>query len=251
MKVLTSPQQVKNLRSTTGLQTIGFVPTMGALHSGHLSLIEQSKKENDITVVSVYLNETQFNDPKDLTNYPSNLAEDLEQLKELDVDWVFTPSYKDIYADDYRFRVLENQKSLELCGQDRPGHFDGVLTVVLKLFNIVTPNSAYFGEKDYQQLTLIQDMAKSFFLDVEVKACPTVRDEYGLALSSRNQKLSDDGLAKARFFANELKKEKNLEALKTKLTNSGIDVDYLVDKDNRRFGAVKIANVRLIDNVSI
>jgi pantoate--beta-alanine ligase len=230
---------------------MGFVPTMGSLHDGHLSLIRKSKMENPQTVVSIYLNKTQFNDPKDFENYPVDHQKDLQMLSEVDVDIAFLPNFEEMYPDNYRFRVQEQQDSLELCGQDRPGHFDGVLTVVMKLFHIVSPTRSYFGEKDYQQLQLIKDMVKSFFLDVEVVACEIVRDEAGLALSSRNKKLSPNALLKARSFAQSLKDEQDLQILKKKLEQMDFSVDYITDKQDRRFAAVRIENVRLIDNVPL
>jgi pantoate--beta-alanine ligase len=177
----------------------GFVPTMGALHEGHLSLIERSIKENEQSIVSIFVNPTQFNNPADLKNYPMHIEKDLEMLKGLKIDAVFYPSYEEIYADQFRYQISENQDSKTLCGSDRAGHFEGVLTVVMKLLNIVSPTKAYFGEKDFQQLKLIEGMTKAFFLKTQIIACPTVRSSTGLAFSSRNQKLSEENLNKAHF----------------------------------------------------
>lgn len=237
----------KNLKDVS----IGFVPTMGALHEGHLALIERSLAENAYTIVSIYLNETQFNDKNDLKNYPATLDSDLRLLQSRNVDCVFTPSFSEIYPDNYRYRIQENKESLSLCGKDRPGHFDGVLTVVMKLFNIIKPDRAYFGEKDYQQLSLIKGMVSSFFLDIDIVACPTQRDHEGLALSSRNQKLNDEDIQKARYFANQLKRPIDLTELKSELEQKDIQIDYIQELGTRRYGAVKIGNVRLIDNVKI
>ena len=251
MKIIKIPLVMSQFVNESRNQSIGFVPTMGALHEGHFSLIKKAKKETDLTVVSIYVNETQFNDPEDLKNYPNRINEDLANLKKLNVDAVFTPRSSDIYPDGFRYRVSENQQSLELCGQDRPGHFDGVLTVLMKLLNIVKPNKAYFGEKDYQQLQLVRGMVENFFMNIDVVGVPTERDERGLALSSRNLMLSVDDMEKAHFFAKKIKTHLNLSELRQELSQNGIDVDYLVEKQGRRYAAVKISNVRLIDNVEI
>ncbi|MDF1612194.1 pantoate--beta-alanine ligase [Stygiobacter electus] len=171
---------------------IGFVPTMGALHQGHETLFKRSVSENDVTIASIFVNPTQFNDPKDLENYPKTFYKDLEILNNNSVEYLFYPEYQDLYPDGYTFRVSKNKFSKILCGSFRPNHFDGVLTVVLKLLNVILPHRAYFGEKNYQQLKLIEQMCKAFFLDVERIACPTIRDYDGLALSSRNILLTMD-----------------------------------------------------------
>ncbi len=231
------------------LGSIGFVPTMGALHDGHFSLIKKSLQENEKTVVSIFLNATQFNNKEDLEKYPTSFKDDLKKLEELNVDYLFAPEFIDMYPDNYRYRVSEDKFSKTLCGSSRMGHFDGVLTVVLKLFNLVQPNKAYFGEKDYQQLSLIQDMAKAFFLDVEIVPCPIVRTKEGLALSSRNKRLSNEGLLKAQRFAKILQESKELTEAQKKLQEEGIKIDYLEEIGSRRFAAVEIENIRLIDNV--
>jgi pantoate--beta-alanine ligase len=229
---------------------IGFVPTMGALHKGHASLLKRARAENDVVVLSIYVNPTQFNDPKDLEKYPSTLEADLEIARAAGVDYVLVPSYAQIYPDGYRFKVTENAFSGELCGAHRPGHFDGVLTVVMKLFNLVRPTRSYFGEKDFQQLQLIRDMAKAFFMDLEVVACVTVREADGLAMSSRNVNLPGDARKAAPLFPQALIEEKSAAAARERLKKSGFEVDYVEDRDGRRFGAVKLGGVRLIDNVA-
>ena len=244
-------KEMKTYRKSLPNKKIGFIPTMGALHEGHCSLIEKSKIENYITVVSIYLNETQFNNADDLKKYPSSLKDDLAILGTLAVDGVFLPTFEDIYPDNFNYKITENKLSLDLCGKDRPGHFDGVLTVVLKLFNIVQPTSAYFGEKDFQQLSLIQGMVESLFIDIQIVSCPTKRDEEGLALSSRNKRLSARELEKARLFAKNLKDIKSLDDLSLLLEKNEISIDYIKDINSRRFAAVKVGPVRLIDNVSI
>ena len=208
-------------------------------------------RENDKTVVSIFVNPTQFNDPKDLKAYPTQLETDLELLKALEVDLVFSPEEKDVYPDSYRFKLSENQDSKLLCGADREGHFDGVLTVVMKLFHIVNPTHAYFGEKDYQQLSLISDMAKAFFMDVKVVGCPTFRSREGLALSSRNERLSTQARAKAPNFAKILQSAPSIDEARAELDAQGFEVVYLDQLWNRRFGAVKLEDVRLIDNVAL
>jgi pantoate--beta-alanine ligase len=231
--------------------TLGFVPTMGALHEGHLSLIARSAQENDFTVVSIFVNPTQFNNLEDLKAYPRQLADDLALLKSYDVDYVFTPCVSDMYPDDYRYQVHESRMSKEMEGQHRPGHFDGVLTIVMKLLQLISPSRAYFGEKDYQQLELIKEMANAFFMPVDVIGCPIMRDEKGLALSSRNARLSEQGLMQAQSFAKILRSNVCVDAIKGQLKELGISIDYIEEKAKRRFAAVTIEDVRLIDNVLV
>lgn len=235
--------------------TIGFVPTMGALHRGHASLLERSRAECDVTVMSIYVNPTQFNDPRDLANYPETLEADLALARDLGVDVVITPDYPELYPDDFRYRVEEESLSRELCGAHRPGHFTGVLTVVLKLLNLVRPHRAYFGEKDYQQYQLIRGMAEAFFLDTEIVACPIVREADGLALSSRNALLEPEGRRLAPRFHCLLRSRASDDQVRQELTAAGFDVDYVETHHGRRFGAVSVPGrartVRLIDNVAL
>jgi len=230
---------------------IGFVPTMGALHAGHFSLLEKSLNENDITICSIYVNPTQFTDKRDFENYPITLNDDLEKLKDLGVDVAFCPTYAEMYPDSYRFKLTEAEFSRTLCGEHRPDHFDGVLTIVMKLFQIVQPKNAYFGEKDYQQLLLIQDMANAFFLDVTVVPCPTLREVDGLAMSSRNRLLKPEDRAQAPVFFKALKSDEPSDKITEELKAQGFEVDYVQETKGRRFGAVKLGNVRLIDNVEL
>jgi len=230
---------------------IGFVPTMGALHNGHASLVERSVKENDLTVVSIFVNPTQFNDPNDLQNYPRTFEDDLEMLDELKADYLFYPEYNEIYSDNYRYTITENKLSKILCGAFRPGHFDGVLTVVMKLLNILKPNRAYFGEKDFQQFKLIEGMAQAFFLNTEIIPCPTLRDNDGLAMSSRNTLLSPEERRFALNFPRLLKLNKTDTEIKTELESLGFKVDYIEEYSGRRLGAVYVGKVRLIDNVKL
>lgn len=229
--------------------SLGFVPTMGALHSGHLSLFKQAKQECDQVAISIFVNPTQFNDPKDLEKYPRPLERDLELAKQIGVDAVFLPQAQEIYADNYRYQVLERDLSKILCGATRPGHFEGVLTVVMKLLNITSPDRAYFGEKDYQQFLLIRDMAKAFFLPTQVVSLPTIRESDGLAMSSRNVRLTKEQRALAPIIYRELKSGKSLNDIRGALESAGFRVDYLEEHFGRRFIAAFLGEVRLIDNV--
>jgi pantoate--beta-alanine ligase len=228
---------------------LGFVPTMGALHEGHASLINRSLKENHQTVVSLFVNPTQFNNPDDFRRYPRTEAEDLGMLEKLKADFVFIPDYPSLYPDDYSYKITEHNLSLVMEGTGRPGHFNGVLTVVMKLLNLVRPERAYFGEKDYQQFLLIKKMAAAFFMDVEIISCPTVRHTDGLAMSSRNVLLSKSDRERAPLFARLLKSGKTTEQIKAELNQSGFTVDYITDFEGRRYGAVYLGGIRLIDNV--
>jgi pantoate--beta-alanine ligase len=231
--------------------TIGFVPTMGALHLGHVSLIERARAECDVVVLSIFVNPTQFNDPKDFEKYPQTLQADLEKLKAAGVDAVFLPQAGEMYADAYRFELREKELSKVMDGPKRPGHFEGVLTVVLKLFHIVEPSKAYFGEKDYQQLRLIQDMTKSLFLNIDVIPCETVRENDGLAMSSRNTLLTPTDRERAPAIFRAIRNATTAEAAARELTEAGFKVDYVEDHWGRRFAAAFLGNVRLIDNVKI
>jgi pantoate--beta-alanine ligase len=242
---------------TIGMGKIGFVPTMGALHQGHAALIANARQENEIVVLSIFVNPTQFNDKNDLQNYPKTWEEDLKIAQDYGADAIFYPQFEDIYPDNYRYVISENEYSKILCGASRPGHFDGVLTIVMKLLNIVRPNRAYFGQKDFQQLTLIKGMIDAFFMDIEIIAVPIVREASGLALSSRNIHLSDDGRKIAPKIYEIIKNAKSLESAKKALLDIGFKIDYLEEWQNRRLVAVKTNltktgnELRLIDNVEI
>jgi len=252
-RIIKKISEWKEIRNSDELKnkTVGFVPTMGALHKGHISLIEKCVNENDISVVSIFVNPTQFNDPNDLRNYPRTFEEDLAILKNHNVDFLFYPEYEEIYQDNYKYRIVETDFSKKLCGAFRPGHFEGVLTIVMKLFNIIRPHKAYFGEKDYQQLKLIDGMCKAFFMDIEIIPCPIVRDEDGLALSSRNLLLSKEEREFALNFPKLLASNKTKEQIKKELEELGFKVDYIEEFEGRRFGAVHVGKVRLIDNVKL
>ena len=251
MEIITSPLAMQKLRQTLSTESFGFVPTMGALHEGHMELVKKSTQQNQKTVVSIFVNPTQFNNAEDLAKYPRTIEDDQKKLQLAGVDFLFLPAFESMYPDEFTFSVSEKNADDLLCGASRPGHFTGMLTVVLKLLNIVGAQKAYFGEKDFQQLSLIQRMRDAFFLTTEIVPVPTVRDQAGLALSSRNQRLSEDGLKKARFFAQTLKQKKSLEEIRTTLETQSIQIDYLQDHQQRRFAAVFIDNVRLIDNVPL
>jgi len=227
---------------------VGFVPTMGALHEGHHQLIQRARAENDRVVLSIFVNPPQFNDPNDLTKYPRTLEADLALACDL-VDDVIVPEAAEIYPDKYRYRVTENQLSTVLEGAHRPGHFDGVLTVVLKLLNLVQPQRAYFGEKDWQQLQLVDGMVKALHLPMEIVHCETVRDPDGLAMSSRNRRLSPAARAQAVRFPQILRSAPTPADAVQALIASGFEVDYVEERDGVRLGAVRLENVRLIDNV--
>lgn len=248
MKIIRTVKEMKEIRRSLEGKKIGFVPTMGGLHKGHLSLINKAKAENEITIVSVYLNPTQFNDKKDLETYPANFDDDVSLLENANVDFMYTPSYTEMYPDDYKYKVIETDFSKTLCGAKRPGHFDGVLTVVMKLFNIVRPTNAYFGEKDFQQYRLLKGMIEAFFLDINIIPCPIVREDNGLAISSRNRKLSPKGLALAPKFHEILSSSDSITNKEKKLEKAGFIVDYITEKEGRLYAAVFLEDVRLIDN---
>jgi pantoate--beta-alanine ligase len=190
MKTINTITELKEERKKYRDASIGFVPTMGFLHQGHLSLVQQSKKENDITIVSIFVNPTQFSPTEDFTAYPRDMEKDEGILKELDVDLLFYPDAKDMYPSGYATYVEVEKLGSVLCGKSRPTHFRGVATIVLKLFNIVNPTNAYFGQKDAQQAIILKHMTTDLNLDVCVKTKPIVRDPDGLAMSSRNVYLS-------------------------------------------------------------
>jgi pantoate--beta-alanine ligase len=257
-------------------RTIGFVPTMGALHTGHLALVRQAVEENDAAVVSIFINPTQFNDPNDLLHYPRTLEADCERLKDAGAAIVFAPSVEEIYpAPDRRQFDFGNLATI-MEGQFRPGHFNGVAQVVSRLFDVVKPDRAYFGEKDFQQLAIIRDMVKQLHLPVEIISHPIVREADGLAMSSRNIRLSPELRKNAPAIArilSESRKEMNhfsTEALKREVIDRinavpGLKTEYfeLVDGDSLQTMndwaaskfivgciAVYAGEVRLIDNIT-
>lgn len=230
-------------------ESLGFVPTMGALHPGHLSLVARSQQENDHTLVSLFVNSAQFDEAQDFERYPRTWEADLALLEGAGVDYVFHPSHEELYPDAYRYRLSETELSRTLCGAQRPGHFEGMLTVVLKLLQIAGADRAYFGEKDYQQYLLVRGMAEAFFLPTEIVACPIVREEDGLAMSSRNRRLTPEQRALAPMLARVLREAPSPGEARATLLAQGFGVDYVEDHPDRRFGSVRLGPVRLIDNV--
>lgn len=270
-------KHIESIRSNNS--TIGFVPTMGALHQGHLSLIEKSLAENQITVMSIFVNPTQFNNPEDLKKYPRTLERDVEKIQTISNDvLVYAPSVEDIYegntsSQHYNFDGLENQME----GKFRPGHFDGVGTVVKKLFEIVKPNNAYFGEKDFQQLQIVKKLVQKEKISVKIIGCPIHREQNGLAMSSRNERLTEDERNKASIIFKTLKEAKKLFGTKsanrvsdfvskTFQNNTEFELEYFEiadeatllsckrkskNKKYRAFIAVFVNKIRLIDTISL
>ncbi|WP_419419557.1 4-phosphopantoate--beta-alanine ligase [Legionella sp. D16C41] len=242
-----------NFRATLKADvSLGFVPTMGNLHAGHSSLMQISRQENELTAVSIFINPTQFNRPDDYSHYPRTLEADLLLLQENHIDYCLIPTEQAIYPDNYRYKIIENDFSTIMEGTHRPGHFNGVLTVVMKLLNLVKPKHAYFGEKDYQQYCLIRDMVRAFFMPVIITLCPTIREEASqLAFSSRNNLLTQNEKQLAKRFASIFHQDKAYDEISKQLKENHIDVEYFIEHGNRRFIAVNIGNVRLIDNYAI
>ncbi len=250
IKVFESISEFQKYRKNlTG--TVGFVPTMGALHEGHATLLRRSASENENSILSIYVNPTQFNNPTDLEKYPKTFEADLKLAADCGISAILSPSFSEMYSDNYRFKMSENEFSKILCGAHRPGHFDGVLTIVLKFLNIVQPDNAYFGEKDFQQYQLIKDMCHSFLVNCNIVSEKTVREKSGLAMSSRNKRLSSAGFEKAALIYQMLKSTDSVTDIKKKLTADGFEIDYVEEIKNRRFIAVTLEGIRLIDNVEI
>ncbi|MDR6764146.1 pantoate--beta-alanine ligase [Flavobacterium sp. 2755] len=263
----------------TANSTIGFVPTMGALHQGHLALMQRSLKENDDTVVSIFVNPTQFNNPEDLEKYPRTLEEDVKKMRGLsDKIILYAPSVDDIYegqtiSQSFDFDGLENQME----GKFRPGHFNGVGTIVKRLFEIVTPTNAYFGEKDFQQLQIVKKLVEKNNLPVNVVGCPIFREDNLLAMSSRNERLTPEERKEASIIYKVLTEAKEIfqnstpeEIIKfvedSFKDNKRFDLEYFViadestllpidhktnDKKYRAFIAVFVNSIRLIDTISL
>ena len=280
MKVFTEKQPLKVFLSQLKAQnkTVGFVPTMGALHLGHLSLVKKAKKKNDVVVVSIFVNPTQFNNQEDLKKYPKTLKEDISLLEKVNCDVIFCPSVEEMYAkniisDEFNFDGLEHQME----GKFREGHFNGVGTIVKHLFEIVEPEKAYFGQKDFQQLQIVKNMVKKHDLPVKVKGCPIFREDDGLAMSSRNVRLNKVQRKAAPFIYKVLKKVKkkfkteNIEEItnwvEQKFENHQVlQLEYFTiadekslktaitidsDKKYRAFIAVFAGEIRLIDNIQL
>jgi pantoate--beta-alanine ligase len=264
---------LNNLRKHN--KTIGLVPTMGALHQGHLSLLSRSRLENNFTIVTIFVNPTQFNDPNDLLNYPRNVESDLKMLEQELCDFAFCPATDEMYPEpDHRSFDFGSIGSV-MEGLRRPGHFNGVAQIVTRFFDLIMPDKAYFGEKDFQQLTIIKYIVRQLNYPILIKACPIMRDPDGLAMSSRNrllnagQRKSAATISRTLFEANKLKQQLSIEQMKiwvreTIDSDQNLKTEYfeIVDdttlesvsewKENRnKVGcvAVKVGNIRLIDNI--
>ena len=256
--------------------SVGFVPTMGALHQGHLSLIERAISENNKVVCSIFINPTQFNNQEDLVSYPIQIDKDLALLRKMNCDLVFTPEIKDMYPQGNEIQQFElNGLDALMEGAHRPGHFDGVCTIVNKLFNLIKPQNAYFGQKDFQQLAIIRQLNKTQKFKINIIGCPIIRDENGLAMSSRNMLLNKKERliaakiyhiltsAKAQFFSNHIENVK-LFVIKELNAVSAFSTDYveivhaqtlqpLNDGEKKEPAvlciAVFLGSIRLIDNI--
>ncbi len=258
---------------------IAFVPTMGALHQGHLSLVKKARELSDTVVVSIFVNKTQFNDLTDYEKYPRTVEKDLELLKNSGATHVFTPDDNEIFSNDSAFKIIPTKLVDCLCGATRPGHFDGVALIVSKLFNIIKPTVAIFGEKDFQQVALIKKLVADLNFDIEIISQPTLREESGLAMSSRNQRLSEPSRMKASEIfktLNRIKEEvqilpQNITQILQKNYNHLLEIgfekiDYLEirreknlelitnfnpEVEARIFIALYLDKVRLIDNIKL
>lgn len=274
-------RELAGLRAQTAVwrkagETIGVVPTMGALHQGHLSLARAARAACDRVIVTIFVNPKQFNNPDDLKNYPRTEEDDARKLESTGVDLIYVPGPEQIYPDGFATNVSVSGLTDMLCGASRPGHFDGVATVVSKLFLQTSADFAFFGEKDYQQLQIVRRMAADLDLSVEVVGCPTIREEDGLAMSSRNLLLSDRSRVYAPVLAEvmddlraQLSDGAAMGAIegdaKARLLAAGFnEVDYLELRDGgdlslldhakpgaRLFAAAWLAGVRLIDNIAV
>jgi pantoate--beta-alanine ligase len=232
-----------------GGRSIGFVPTMGALHEGHAQLCRRAASENGAAVASIFVNPTQFDNPWDFENYPKTLDADLAILEATGVTHALVPRVEEMYPDRRTFVVSETETSRILEGAHRPGHFEGMLTIVLKLLNATQADRAYFGEKDWQQLHLVRRLVSAFFIPTEIVPCPTIRESDGLAMSSRNRRLSPEERALAARFPEILRTAPDCAAAAARLRELGFEVDYVDEWDGRRLGAVRLGKTRLIDNI--
>ncbi|WP_411891247.1 pantoate--beta-alanine ligase [Yoonia sp. SDW83-1] len=270
-----------DLRAQTAIwrkadETIGVVPTMGALHQGHLSLARAARERCDRVIVTIFVNPKQFNNPDDLDSYPRTEEDDARKLESIGVDLIYVPDPEQIYPDGFATNVSVEGLTDMLCGAARPGHFDGVATVVSKLFLQTSADFAFFGEKDYQQLQVVRRLAADLDIPIEVVGCPTIREEDGLAMSSRNLLLSDRSRIKAPVLAEVMEDMRAqlrdgdgmsdiAEDAKTRILAAGFnDIDYLELRDGRDlslldqtvpdarlFAAAWLAGVRLIDNIAV
>jgi pantoate--beta-alanine ligase len=279
MQVFTKIVEIRNALEAcrVGKKQIGFVPTMGALHEGHLSLVRNCLSHTDISVVSIYVNPTQFNDPNDLKNYPRNLQSDLEMLEKTGCAFVFAPGDQEMYPEPDIRNFDLGEMALIMEGKHRPGHFNGVAQVVTKLFDIVQPDRAFFGKKDFQQLAIIRKLVADMLYPVEIVGCPIIREHDGLAMSSRNQLLDASQRKAAPLIYKALETAREIAVLSDihtvdqvveKIINKHplLKLDYfqLVDSNTLRIInslpagcpvtaciAVKAGSIRLIDNIDL
>ncbi|WP_418186996.1 pantoate--beta-alanine ligase [Aliarcobacter lanthieri] len=270
MEVIKTIEELQNIRKNIN-KSVGFIPTMGALHNGHISLIKKAKEENEVVIVSVFVNPTQFLPNEDLSKYPRREEADIRICQMCKVDYLFMPEVSTMYLEE-EVLIKAPQNSYILEGFTRPGHFDGVLQIVLKLFNLTQPTNAYFGKKDAQQLVLIQQMVKNLFLPINIVPCDIVREVDGLALSSRNVYLDTTQrenallISKSLYMAGSLiaSGERSIKAVKDKIYKimNSLDIEYvaIVDRNFNQLEiiepsntiilvVVRFENVRLLDNI--
>ncbi len=229
-------------------KTVGFVPTMGFLHEGHLSLVRKCRQETDYCVVSIFVNPTQFGPGEDFNQYPRDEERDLALLRKEGVDLVFIPTVEEMYPEGYQTYVEVTELSRPLCGQFRKGHFRGVATVVTKLFNIVYPHIAYFGQKDYQQYLIIKRMVKDLNMPVEIKALPIVRERDGLAMSSRNTYLNPEERAQAVALYRALMKAKQAY---DEGERSADRIKKTVEEELAKYPLVKVQYIEVVDGETL
>ncbi len=277
MLILKTIAEIRNhlQKEAVSKRKIALVPTMGALHEGHLSLVRKARELAEIVVVSIFVNKAQFNDPSDYQKYPRQVEQDLEKLKNSGATHIFIPSDEEIFSADFAFKIIPTRLVDCLCGSARPNHFDGVALVISKLFNIIKPSIAIFGQKDFQQLQIIKKLVEDLNFDIEIFAHEIVREKSGLAMSSRNQRLSADNKIKAANIFKILSEIKNevgdcekiLQKKREELLEIGFEkIDYLEIREEENFKLVKnfnsqnparifvavyLSGIRLIDNLKL
>ena len=254
MNVVETIEETRRTLEPSREGSIGLVPTMGSLHEGHLALLRAARAENATVVMSLFVNPAQFGDASDLAKYPRNEKHDLQLAREAGVDLVFAPSADEMYPPGFQTWVEVTELGEILEGRFRPGHFRGVATVVLKLLNVVRPTCVYFGQKDAQQVAVIRQLVADLAVEVELRVVPTVRDDDGLALSSRNARLTADERTAALALPRALATRDRDTALADLASSNGLEVDYVevADFDPPVLaGAVRVGSTRLIDNVPL
>ncbi len=255
MEVITKIGEMhKRVRSVKeGKDTIGFVPTMGAIHDGHISLIRAARSENSELFVSIFLNPTQFDNKDDLNSYPSRLDKDIEIIEKENADVVFAPGTEEMYPDGFCTSVNQDKLTDNLCGKSRPGHFEGVTTVVTKLFNIIKPDRVYLGQKDYQQCVVIKRLVADLNMEVEIRVLPTVRDEDGLAVSSRNQQLNVEERQSALCLYGALLKARSMFASNTQSTKEIIEgmTSVIKKSEHAKIDYISIVNPNTLEDISL